>query len=337
MRLVMGFVMRGGKSITPGENATGVGAGAVDAEPGPRRRPGPLPARAGRPVVLALAGSACISASAVFMKLSGTNAGTGAFLRCALALFLLVPLAWRELRRVGARPLRYVLMDIGAGVLLGVDMVFWAAAVLNVGASVTTVLLNVQVVVFPLLARLVSGTRLTGRFLLMAPLMLAGVALASGALGHPRSGSDPVAGVTFGTASGVAYAGYLFLMRLGGGREHTTTPVCVSTAAAAAAAAVMGGLWTGIDLDPGWPAWGWLIALAFVGQVLAWLLITAALPRLAPNVGAALLLLQPVMAFGLGVAIGERPTLTQAVGCAVVVTAVWYTGRTPRGRRRVSD
>lgn len=106
----------------------------------------------------------------------------------------------------------------------------------------------------------------------------------------------------------------------------------MSTAAAAATAAVMGGLWTGIDLNPGWPAWGWLITLAFVGQVLAWLLITTALPKLAPNVGAALLLLQPVMAFGLGVAIGERPTLTQAAGCALVIAAVWYNSRSPRRR-----
>ncbi|MFF2812035.1 DMT family transporter [Streptomyces sp. NPDC058000] len=286
--------------------------------------------------MLAIAGSACISASAVFMKLSGTNAGTAAFLRCALALFLLVPLAWREVRRIGPRPVRYQVMDVGAGVLLGVDMVFWAASVLAVGASVSTVLLNVQVVVFPLLARLVSGTRLPGRFVLMAPLMLAGVALASGAIGHPQPGSDPVAGVTFGTAAGVAYAGYLFLMRLGGGREHTLTPVCLSTAAAAATAAVMGGLWTGIDLNPGWPAWAWLITLAVVGQVLAWLLITSALPRLAPSVGAALLLLQPVMAFGLGVAIGERPTPTQAAGCALVVAAVWHNSRPVRGRRRAS-
>ncbi|ARF59789.1 EamA family transporter [Streptomyces gilvosporeus] len=289
--------------------------------------------RRGNPVASALAGSACISASAVFMKLSGTNAGTAAFLRCALALFVLVPLAWREVRRAGARPARRLLMDGCAGVLLGVDMVFWAAAVLDVGASVATVLLNVQVVVFPLLAWLVSGTRPSRRFVFMAPLMLAGVALASGAIGRPEPGSHPVAGVTFGTAAGVAYAGYLFLMRLGGGLGHTVTPVCVSTAAAAGAAAVMGGLWTGVDLGPGWPAWGWLIALALVGQVLAWLLITGALPRLAPNVGAALLLLQPVMAFALGVAIGERPTPLQAGGCVLVVAAVWHSSRTGRGGR----
>ncbi|MGW1789364.1 DMT family transporter [Streptomyces tubercidicus] len=284
-----------------------------------------------RPFLAAVAGSACISASAVFMKLSGTNAGTAAFLRCALALLVLVPLAVREVRRVGHRPLRYQAMDIGAGVLLGIDMVFWAAAVRTVGASVATVLLNLQVVVFPLLARLVSGTRLSGRFVLMAPLMLTGVALAGGALGHPAAGSDPVAGLTFGTAAGVTYAGYLFLMRLGGGREHLVAPVCVSTAAAAVAAAVLGALWTGIDLNPGWPAWGWLLALALVGQVLAWLLITTALPRLAPQTGAALLLLQPVLAFGLGIAIGERPTPTQAGGCALVIAAVWYHSRASRG------
>ncbi|MGW3012584.1 DMT family transporter [Streptomyces sp. NPDC001219] len=284
-----------------------------------------------RPVMAVIAGSACISASAVFMKLSGTNAGTAAFLRCALALFVLVPLAAREERRVGARPLRYRAMDLGAGVLLGVDMVFWAAAVRTLGASVATVLLNLQVVVFPLLARLVSGTRLSRRFVLLAPLMLTGVALASGAIGRPAPGSDPVAGVTFGAVAGVTYAGYLFLMRLGGGREHTVSPVCSSTAAAAVAAAVLGGLWTGIDLDPGWPAWGWLLALSLVGQVLAWLLITTALPRLAPHAGAALLLLQPVLAFALGLAIGERPTPTQTGGCALVVAAVWYQSRASRG------
>ncbi|WP_327688124.1 DMT family transporter [Streptomyces tubercidicus] len=303
--------------------------GQGDDGSGTRRTGGGAPGA--RPVIAAVAGSACISASAVFMKLSGTNAGTAAFLRCALALLVLVPLAVREVRRVGRRPLRYQAMDIGAGVLLGVDMVFWAAAVRTVGASVATVLLNLQVVVFPLLARLVSGTRLSGRFVLMAPLMLTGVALAGGALGHPAAGSHPVAGLAFGTAAGVTYAGYLFLMRLGGGREHLVAPVCVSTAAAAVAAAVLGALWTGIDLNPGWPAWGWLLALALVGQVLAWLLITSALPRPAPQTGAALLLLQPVLAFGLGIAIGERPTPTQAGGCALVIAAVWYHSRASRG------
>ncbi|MFI7102370.1 DMT family transporter [Streptomyces sp. NPDC050161] len=296
---------------------------------------GAVPRRAGRwsgPVAGVVAGSACISASAVFMKLSGTNAGTAAFLRCALALPVLVPLALRERRRTGRRAVSHLLADLAAGLLLGVDLVFWAASVLHVGAAVATLLLNVQVVVFPLLARLVSKTALPRRFLCTAPLMLGGVALASGAVGQPQPGSDPVAGVAYGIAAGVAYAGYLFLLRLGGGRAQTVAPVCVSTGAAAVAAAVLGGLWTGIDLAPGWPAWGWLAALALFGQVLAWLLITTALPRLAPHTGAALLLLQPVLALLLGLAIGERPTATQLAGCAVVIAAVGFNSRTGKAR-----
>ncbi|MFE7117370.1 DMT family transporter [Streptomyces sp. NPDC057654] len=303
-----------GARVTPGAHLDG-----------PRR--GGIRGRGDPAVLMAIAGSACISASAVFVKLSGTNAGTAAFLRCALALVVLAPLAWREVRKVGPRSRRHLLMDIGAGALLGVDMVFWAASVLNVGASVSTVLLNLQVVFFPLLARVVSGTPLSRRFLLLVPLMLLGVALAAGAIGHAEPGSDPVAGVLYGVAASLAYAGYLLLMRLGGGQRHVISPVCVSTAAAAATAAALGGLWTGIDVNPGWPAWGWLITLALVGQVLAWLLITSALPRLAADVAAALLLLQPVMAFGLGALIGERPTATQAAGCVLVIAVVWYNSR----------
>jgi drug/metabolite transporter (DMT)-like permease len=284
--------------------------------------------RRGPAVGAVIAGSACISASAVFMKLSGTNAGTGAFWRFLLALLPLVPLAWWECRRLGPRPRRYRLMDLGAGVLLGVDMVFWAASVLNVGAAVATVLLNVQVIAFPLLARLLTGTKLGGRFLLTVPVLLAGVALAAGVLGGSAGvDGNPVAGLLYGTAAGLAFAGYLFLVRLGGGREHTVTPVCLSTAAGACTAALMGGLWTGIDLNPGRPSWGWLLAMALLGQVLAWLLITRGLPKLSPGVGAALLVLQPVLAFLLGLAIGERPTTAQTIGCAVVVGAVWFTGR----------
>lgn len=292
------------------------------------RRPGP-----GTPVDrgaagLVLAGAVCTSGSPVFMKLSDATAGTGAVLRCGLALVVLVPLAVREWRRIGPRGLRYQLMDIAAGVLLGLDMVFWAQSVIDVGASVATVLLNIQVVFFPLFALIFSRVRVSTRFVLLVPVMLVGVALASGAIGHAQPGSHPVAGVIYGTTAGIAYAGYLFLMRHSGGRAHTTVPVCWASAAATVAAAVLGTLWTGVDFDIGWAGWGWLSALALFGQVLTWLLITTGLPRLTPSVSGALLLISPVLAFGLGVAIGERPTVTQAAGCVLVVAAVWLNSRT---------
>lgn len=68
-------------------------------------------------------------------------------------------------------------------------------------------------------------------------------------------------------------------------------------------------------------------ALALFGQVLAWVLINPGLARLSPNVGAGLLLTQPVLAVALGMAIGERPSLTQLAGCVLVLALVWFNGR----------
>ncbi|MFC4493323.1 DMT family transporter [Streptomyces ovatisporus] len=332
---------RGDSHPTPGEPEQPVRPEQRERPRSPRARPGPA--------LMIVAGAACTSSSGMFIKLSGVNAGTAAFLRCALALVVLAPLAFAECRRLGPRPWRLLRLDLAAGALLGVDYVCWVHSIHDLGASIATVLLNVQLVVFPLLARVLTGIRLERRFWFTAPVLLAGVALASGALGRPEPGSDPLPGVLFGTAAGVAFAGYLFLIRLGGdgsssgGREesaarsadgrsrdrHTVTPVTAATLSAAAAAGVLGMLWTGVDLDPGWPAWGWLIPMALLGQVVAWLLINPALPRLAPARGATLLLLQPVLAvlFGVGF-LAERPTSTQYAGCALVVFAVWRSTRT---------
>ncbi|MFH8405105.1 DMT family transporter [Streptomyces sp. NPDC018019] len=281
---------------------------------------------------MVLGGSLCISASAVFVKLSGTSAGTAAFFRCAIALLVLVPLALAERRTAGPRSWRLRRLDLAAGLSLGLDYVFWAAAIHNVGASIATVVINIQVVIFPLLARAFTRTPVPRRFVVAVPVMLLGVALASGAVGAPAEGGNPGAGAAFGLIAGFGYAGYLFLMRLGGGQGHTAGPVCTSTAAAAIAAALIGGAWTGVDISLDVHAWGWLTALALIGQVLAWLVMTPALPRLAPSVGAALLLLQPVMALALGVAVGERPTVSQLAGCVLVVLVVWGVGRR-RGAR----
>ncbi|ONF70958.1 DMT family transporter [Amycolatopsis keratiniphila] len=281
-------------------------------------------------------GAACTSVSAGFAKLSGASPGTTAFLRCAIALTVLVPLSVREWRRIGPRPWRLVRFDLAAGALLGIDYVFWVASIQDVGASISTVLLNIQVVVFPLLTWLFLGSAPSRRFLALAPVMLIGVTMAAGVIGQAEPGTDPVGGIVFGTIAGIAYAGYLFFMRQGSGQGHVVFPVCASTVAACAAAVVVGSVWTGIDLDLDLAAWLWLIALALVGQVLAWLLIAGALSQLAPQVSASLLLLHPVLAVVFGVfALHERPTVTQLGGCLLVVVSVWAVSRTPR-RDRVS-
>ena len=103
------------------------------------------------------------------------------------------------------------------GLLLGVDMTLWTGAIHAVGAGVSTVLVNVQVVFLPLLAFLVLGERVRPSFLLAVPVMLGGVALAGGLAGGGADAVDPVRGTVLALLAAFAYAGYLLFLRLGGG------------------------------------------------------------------------------------------------------------------------
>jgi drug/metabolite transporter (DMT)-like permease len=284
--------------------------------------------------LLVVSGAACLSTSAMFVKLADVNAGTAAFLRCAVALVPLVPMLMRETRRHRRLPGSLQRYSLLAGVFLGVDYVMWTISILDIGAAIATVLINVQVIVFPLLARVFSGTRIPRRFLYMSPFMLAGIVLASGVLDHSPQVRNPVRGAVLGIAAGVAYAVYLYLTRLSGRRspQHVVAPVCISTASAAVAAGLISMLTTGLPLAIPAVSWGWIIALALLGQVAAWLLISKGSPNVAPNVSAALLLLQPVMAIGLGLLVlHENPTVSQLTGCALVIGAVWFANRAPSG------
>ena len=299
-----------------------------------RSRADPRDPRPVDPRLIALAGSLCIAFSPILIALSGASPGTATVFRCVLALPLLVPLGlWERRRRLrrsagsGVAPGRGrpVLVVVG-GALLGLDMTLWTASLHAVGAGVSTVLVNVQVVFLPLLAFLVLGERIRATFLLLVPVMLVGIALAGGLADGGAGGSGgsaPLFGTVTALVAAAAYAGYILLIRIGSAPGERFAPVALATAAAAASSAVVGGLWQGVDLTPGWVATGWLALLALVGQVMGWVLLATALPRLPSATGASILLLQPVGAVGLGmVVLAEYPSALQLLGCGVVIGSV---------------
>lgn len=288
----------------------------------------PRPARRVDPRLVAVAGSACIAFSPILIALADVSPGTATFFRCVLALPLLLPLAWWEAKGTGRIGRPWILL-LGGG-LLGLDMTLWAESVRAVGAGVSTVLVNVQVVILPLLAFLVLGERVRRTFVLAVPVMLGGVALAGGLVGSgASSGPDPVRGTVTALLAAVAYAGYLLFVRLGAGEGQRFTPVAFATVGGAVTSFAVGSWWQGVDLAPGWGALGWLALLAVVGQVVGWVLLASALPHLPSATGGSILLLQPVGAVLLGMLLlAERPALLQLAGCVVVIVAVAVAART---------
>src|SRR4051794_41704342 len=103
-------------------------------------------------------------------------------------------------------------------------MLLWAKAIIEVGAGLSTVLVNVQVVLVPLLAWAVDREQVPRRFLLWLPVLVAGVVLTGGLFEQGASGSDPTAGTVHAGLAAPCYSGFLFLLRRGGFPGHRPTP-----------------------------------------------------------------------------------------------------------------
>ncbi len=304
-----------------------------------------MPAKTMPPVALAMAGAACISSSAVLMRLAGTSPSLTALGRCAFALPVLGVLALVERRR-GARrlPPRARWLARLAGVFLAGDLILWSHAIDAIGAGLGTVVTNLQVLIVALLAWLILGERPRRSLMLASPVILVGLVLVGGLadVGGSRAyGTDPALGVGYGAAVALLYAIYILMLRqatssqgpggttagaTAGPRPAVAGVLFEATAGATVAAAAGGFLLHDFRFGPGaspWPALGWLALLALTSQVIGWLLITVSMPRLPAAMIGALLLVQPAGSVGLSyVILGERPSALQLVGVALVLTGV---------------
>jgi drug/metabolite transporter (DMT)-like permease len=233
-------------------------------------------------------------------------------------------LAWLEDRRFGRRSWRQRRVPMFAGVFFAADLIMWHTSIEDVGAGLATVLANVQVVLVPLVAWWVLSERPGRRVLAALPLAMLGVLLISGALEHGAYGRAPGQGALFGLGAGVAYVGFLLLLRRGGADLRRPAGPLFDATATGAVLCVLAGLLIGnADLAPDWPGAGWLITLALTSQVLGWLLITISLPRLPAAMTSLLLCVQPIGSVILGAMIfGESPSGLQLSGVVVVLAGL---------------
>jgi drug/metabolite transporter (DMT)-like permease len=260
--------------------------------------------------VSALLGALAIAFSSILVKLSHASPSTAAIFRCAFALPVLGCLAWLEARRFGSRPWSDRRMAVGAGVFFAADLIMWHHSIEDVGAGLATVLANIQVVVVPLVAWAVLSERPGRRVLAALPIALLGVLMISGVLQNGAYGENPARGTAFGLGAGLAYVGFLLLLRRSGSDLRRVAGPLFEATAVGAIVSVIAGLVIGdADLAPAWPGVGWLIVLALTSQVIGWLLITISLPRLPAAITSLTLTVQPIGSVALAALIlGESPS-----------------------------
>ncbi|WP_198319501.1 EamA family transporter [Actinopolyspora erythraea] len=238
-------------------------------------------------------------------------------------------------RREGRLPWRGGVVAAGAGVLFAGDALLWTRAVFEVGAGLTAVLVNAQVLLVPALALLIDREPLPRAFLGTAPFMAAGIVLTGGVLETGAAGSAPVRGTIHAILAALCYSGFLFLLRRNGRTGWAVRSYCGVLASAALVALLVGSLWSGVTVTPGWSALGWLGLTAAGSQVCGWLLVALASPYLDSTTSATLLLLTPVGALALAaLVLGEQPRPLQLLGCALMLAST-YAAAVPESGRRV--
>lgn len=277
-----------------------------------------------RPAPLALFGAVAIASTGVLVRLADVEPATAAFWRCAYALPFLALLAWLERRRSGGLARRRHLLALGGGVFFAFDLELWHHSIAAVGAGLSTVVANVQVVIVGIVAWLVLGEKPRPRVMAAIPVALFGIALISG-IGTSRAyGDEPLLGVAYALLTAASYAGFLLVVREAGMDVRRPATIIFDATAACAVSLVVIGLVLGeLDLQPDWPAHGWLFILAVSGQVVGYLAIASALPLLPAVVASLLLLVQPILTVILAALIvDERPSTSQVLGVCLVVVAL---------------
>lgn len=288
-----------------------------------------------------LAGAALIGTNGLMVRYADVPPTISAFWRMWFAGLFLVGLValqggWKPMSRTAWL---WCLVPVAG---FATDLWLWHRSILLVGPGLATLLANTQVFFMALAGAVLFGERLGPRFLAGIVLAFAGLWLL---LGGGWSALPPAYrwGVWLGLGTGLCYAVYNVGLRTAQRSANagaTPVPVAQVLGIASLGCAVLLGL---AGLAEGAPfaipstrSLAVLLTLALVGHCLSWVLISKAMLRLPVALVGLLLLLQPIVAFLLDVALlGRATTGREWLGVAASLAGIFVAGL--RGRQRLPE
>ena len=266
-----------------------------------------------------LLGACALAFTPIFMRLSGVDPAAAGFWRLTFALpFLALPFALPSSRPGIGRP---SLALVAAAVFFALDLGFWHTGVKLTSVANATTLGNLSQVFVVIGAWLLFRERPRVLFLLGLALALAGVWTMASAKGG-AGGVDPLTGDLMSVAGAFWYGCYFLTVRHArAGVSATGVMLWTSLVGAPlllAAAVLMGEKILPTSLG-GWGACVGMGFVHFLGQgAIAW-----ALGRLPAATAAVVILLQPVIAAGLGLLLfAEGLAALQIAGGLMALTGV---------------
>ncbi len=303
------------------------------------------PAGDRRSMLIALAGAFLLSFAPLFYIQSETTPITGAFFRMVYAIPILLILVW-YLNREDSRSFNTRMLTFAAGILLAIDFAGYHSAIDYIGSGIATLIGNSQVIIVTFSSWWLFGERPNRMILLALPMVMLGLVFISGIWDDEPYGEDPFKGVIASILAAIFYSSFLILYRYSNRIKAPSANLQFDATIGAAIGLLLIGIapLEGLDIEPinftlSWPGHGWLILLAISCQIIGWIAITFALPRLPAAHTSFAVLLQPVLTIVWGVILlSETPSLQQMVGMTLIfsaIIAVTMFGESQSGRANI--
>ena len=282
-----------------------------------------------RTMTIALVGALAISFAPILYSVSGLNPLSGAFFRMLYALPFLALIIWfRAVEDNRSFNTRFI--AIAAGLVFALDFVSYHSSTDWIGAGISTLIGNSQVIIVTLMSWWLFGERPNFSILIALPVVVVGLLLISGIWDDEPYGSYPVRGVIAGISAAVFYSSFLIIYRFANRElaptanlQFDATSGCVIGLLVLSILPLQSLHIQPIDFQPTWPNHGWILTLAIVGQVLGWLAISYSLPRLPAVYTSFILLLQPVLTIVWGVILlSELPSVQQFLGMVLILGSI---------------
>jgi drug/metabolite transporter (DMT)-like permease len=275
------------------------------------------------------AGAIMVSFSAPIVQLLTTPPTVTAFYRMLSGGLILLAIVLLQGGRVWPGR-RSFLLACGCGLAFACDLSLWHRSIRLVGPGLATILVSVQVFYMAAFGLLFGREKVNWRLALGIPLAVIGLILIVG-LGWRSGGSGYRLGIIFGLVTALCYTTYLLLLRrLQNQADGLTRMANIATLS------LISALFLGIIsltqresfAITSLPAAGLLILYGVIGQVLAWVLMSRAIPYLRTSVTGLILLLQPALSSVWDVLFFHRNvTLVEVAGAALTLGAI-YLGAT---------
>lgn len=276
-------------------------------------------------------GTVCIGLAPIFVKsLSDSLSPSliGAY-RCSIAAVILLVYQVGIKRHI-IKDLRFYTMTLIIGTSFAMDLFVWHRSVHLIGAGMATILGNTQVFYLLILGLVFYKEKITTTKLIVFLCAFFGVFLILRGQMDFYPSQDFFWGVLFGLTTGLCYSAYTTSIKRTATMHFKTkiSPLDIVTYSSL----VTGGLLfisstfearSSLGLSD---VLGPVLGLAILCQIIGWGLISHGLKEAPLSISGLIILLQPVIAKTLGIAIFNEPfSLLEVIGATILLTCI-YTG-----------